>query len=471
MMRQQEETLLDTLLRFAGGPAQAMLFRHLSLLYLMGIDAHLLAAERAEILGLAHGTPDPFPDLGPRYGRLVAYHAIHELSQRFAVDNPALGCSLVAVGAARGKRGHAFVARNFDFEGGAVFDADKLVVAVRPTGGYGFVSVSWGGMAGVVSGMNEKGLALVINAGVSTDYRRVGAPTTLLVRDALQRAATIDEAVAVLTERPAFVTDIIGMADRTGAVAVLELTPQRHRLRRGDLLLATNHLEHPDLAADASNRARIEQSTTAQRRQRLERIFANHGRRPIGRDTLLGVLRDRRTAEGRTLPLGHRHSLDALIATHSVIFDSTAGYLWVSQGPHTLGPYHGYDAAKLIAAETPEALREGFLPSLPGDPLREVMPLVNVGRGALQRARLALDSDDPDAAARYLRTAGPVVADHPTSLYLHGELARHRGDAIWARRYFEQALRCPPEYERDAERVRRGLATVLQSRSVARQGP
>ena len=300
-MAAQEEELMSQLFAFAKSPGRALLIERLSLLYLAGLDRFLTSSEKQEILGLAEGTPDPNPSFGHRYGRLAAYHAIHELSHRFAFDNPLFACSLIAVSTKRGADHHAFLARNFDFEGGDVFDQDKIVLAVRPTNGFGFVAVTWSGMAGVVSGINEKGLAIVINAGASSDYRRVGTPTTLLTRRALEQAATIDQAVGVLTSAPPFITDILGLADRTGRVAVLELTPRRFAVRTSDIVLATNHLESPVLRDDPVNRERASSTTSLPRRDRLESLVASHPE-PLGASQLLSMLRDRNAASGASLP-------------------------------------------------------------------------------------------------------------------------------------------------------------------------
>jgi hypothetical protein len=457
LMAKQEHTLLDLLFGFAGGPGRAMLLRQLSLFYVAGLDDYLTEAEQEEILGLAEGTVDLFPELGPRYGRLVAYHAIHELSQRYATDNP-LACSLVAVGGERGREGHALLARNFDFEGGDVFDADKVVVVVRPSHGYGFISIAWAGMAGVLSGINEHGLAAVINAGASEQYRRVGAPTSLLVRRTLERARTIDEAVAVLTGEPRFVTDIIGLADQTGRVAVLELTPEQGVLREGPILVATNHLETPELAADPASVGRKTTTTTVPRHDRLDQLVRSQVE-PIDVATLLSMMRDRSRLDGTSLPLGHRHAIDALIATHSVIFDSTAGHVWVSQGPHTLGPYHGYDVARLVAASTPEEAEAAFLPSLPADPLRDAYLLVERARASWKPAQRLIAAGRLAEAERELSRAA-ALADHPRTLLLRARIALGRGERAWAERFLLQALEAPPEYPADAEEAERLLDAI-----------
>ncbi len=451
-MAAQEQTLLDLLFKFAKGPATALLMRQISLAYLVGFDSYLLPRERQEILGLADGASDPLPDLGPRYARLAAYHAVHELSQRFAFDNPLFACTLVAVGGKRSTLGHALLGRNFDFEGGDIFDQHKVVVAVRPQTGFGFVSVAWAGMAGVVSGINERGLAVVINAGASSDYNRVGAPTTLLVRRALEQASTIDEAVRVLTSAPRFVTDIIGLSEASGRVAVLELTPNHYALREGEVLFATNHLEHPAFADDPTNRARQKQTTTVPRRLRLTTIGREHTG-TWGVEDILATLRDKRDAAGATLPLGHRHAIDALIASHSVIFDSTAKIVWVSAGPHTLGPYLGYDVQRLLRANTPAEVQASYVDALPAEPHSERAFALAWARYLWSATQQALDAHTPAVAAAALGKVPKSFTGHPTHLRLEGELAFAFGERERAQNFLRRALAAAPEYPRDVERI------------------
>ena len=459
-MNMQERLLIDNLMRFAKAPWRAMLIHRTGMFYLLGFHNYLSEEERLEIRGLADGGEDLFPELGPRFGRIAAYHAAHELSHRFAFDNPLWACSLVAVGSTRGAEGHTLLARNFDFEGGAVFDTHKVVLAVRPSQGYGFVSVVWAGMAGVVSGINEHGLVIVLNAGASADYRRVGAPTTLLIRRALQYARTIDEAVAILTATPTFVSDILGLADRSGRVAVLELTPERHGLREGPLLIATNHMLSAELRADPVSLARSRSTTTLQRHDSLQQWVARQRPGPtLDAAALQQLMRQRTDARGKPLPIGHRHAVDALIATHSVIFDATAGRLWVSEGPHTLGPYHGYDVAALLAAEDRAQLRGAYLPSLPEDPLLPIAPLAARAVEAWQEIRTALDNGALERAEAALTDAA-ALGDHPVTLTLRGELAAARGDRRWAAAFWRQALRSPPEYRADVARIEALLAAL-----------
>lgn len=461
LLKRQEDELLDLLFHFTKSPFRAALVRQASLLYLFGLSDYLTEAERVEILGLVEGSPDPFPELGNRYARITAYHAIHELSQRYAFDHPLMACSAIAISSKRGKNGHAYLARNFDFEAGPVFDRDKVILAVRPKEGFGFVSVSWAGMAGVVSGMNEHGLAITINAGASEDYRRIGTPTGFLVRRALEQARNINEAIKVLTSSPTFVTDIISLADAGGNVAVLELTPSQFGIREGDIVASTNHLESTALVNDRVSLKRQVQTTTLPRRQRLESIVQRLPQK-IGPEVLLEVLRDRKNTLGVPLPPGHRHSIDALIATHSIIFDATARKIWVSQGPHTLGDYKGYDIRKMIYADSPEEMKKSYIPALPADPLLSFGPILDRTRQLWAEINRMLDEDKLDTAEALLEKTR-LMAHHPTTLQLRGKLAEATGELTWAQRFYRQALASPPEYSEEIIQIKAAISR-LESR-------
>jgi hypothetical protein len=63
------------------------------------------------------------------------------------------------------------------------------------------------------------------------------------------------------------------------------------------------------------------------------------------------------------LPLGDRHAIDALIATHTTIWDAENGILFVSKGPAIAGPFIGFNLAKSFESHGPMITGE-----LPPDP-------------------------------------------------------------------------------------------------------
>jgi hypothetical protein len=169
------------------------------------------------------------------------------------------------------------------------------------------------------------------------------------MRELLGGARTTDEAVALLARKEPMVSHIVMLIDASGSVAIAERAPGAPlyvRRGRGKVPL-TNHFEGP-LEADPANKIVETVTSTRPRRLRLDELLANL---PPGASVqdVVGVLRDRRGVGGEPLPLGHRRSLDALIATHGVVMDATARALWVSEGPHLVGRFLRFDLARLLS--------------------------------------------------------------------------------------------------------------------------
>jgi len=65
---------------------------------------------------------------------------------------------------------------------------------------------------------------------------------------------------------------------------------------------------------------------------------------------MIAMLRDHTCARGAACQLGDRRAIDALIATHGIVADTTDRVLWVSRGPHRSGPFVRFDLRALFAA-------------------------------------------------------------------------------------------------------------------------
>ena len=61
------------------------------------------------------------------------------------------------------------------------------------------------------------------------------------------------------------------------------------------------------------------------------------------------MLRDHACAGGEACPLGDRRSIDAFIATHGIVADTTSRTLWVSAGPQLAGKFVAFDLARAFA--------------------------------------------------------------------------------------------------------------------------
>ena len=320
---------------------------------------------KLELLGMSRGFTDTHPEIGPLYDRLEDYHAAHDVSHFILDLLPGVswnGCTAFAAWGAHTSNGHLLAGRNFDFDGGPDFDKDKMVIFFKPEKGYGFISVSWPGMVGVVSGMNEKHIYVSINAGSSQDNRNVGTPSCFVARKVLQCAASIDEAVSIIAKEQVFVSDSFFIADgNSGTAVVVEKSPKRMGVRqaRGDWLVCANHYLAPALAQDPKNISFMKNSSTVNRQKRMEKLVSGAaGKMDIF--NAAAMLRDRGSDQVNEGGGVDPQAINSLIATHSVIGDVTEGILWVSTGPHQLGEYVPF-SVKNFGAETHQ-------PLIPADP-------------------------------------------------------------------------------------------------------
>lgn len=447
----QHQTLEDAFARiFPSRLVQLVAARAFLALY-RHVPAYLTDADRLEILGLSEGRVDPWVHLAPTYGRVIYYHAIHEISQAM-VDSPLIACTAFAATAERTTNGHTLLARTFDFEAGRVFDEHKVVIFVRPRVGYAFVHVAWGGMAGAVSGFNETGLGVVLNAAGSDRFDTKGRPTILVLRTILNHARTIDEAIRIVRSADVFISDIFTIADaKTGELAAIEIAPDQVQVRRGDnQILTTNHFMHPSFRLDRENQRRLEEQTTGRRLRRLQEVLQTH--QPLDIPQAIRVLRDRRLAGNQRAPLGHRGTIDALIAAHAVVFDLTARMLYVSAAPHTLGEFVRYDFNAIIAG------RFSDRGALPADPI-----LTNGRYAALEEARSLVEQaerSDPVAAEALLVRALERSPEHPPALLELARLCAREAKTACARSAYRRYLATNPAYRKDTQEAEKALRAM-----------
>ncbi|MGC4070744.1 MAG: C45 family autoproteolytic acyltransferase/hydrolase [Polyangiaceae bacterium] len=366
-MVQTERRFLNRYRQYVPNPAARFVLTDLALFRFFDIDHGMTLERRREIGAMAASfTPDPFADFLPTYQRLVYLNAIYDISLAFE-GSPLLGCTTFFV--AGSKSQHTLLARNFDFEVDSIFDEKKTLFIVKEAGKIPYVSVSWPGLVGSVTGVNRHGLALVVHGGRAGDLARKGEPVLHILRDVLSTATNVEEAYTELVRHPIMVSHVIIMADRSGHAEAVERVPGRapYHYRLADRAVVTNHLVGP--SADDPKNVRIRAKTsTLDRQQRGQQLLSAHDG-PIEAETLISFLRDRKGINGVTLPLGDRRALGALIAAHGVAVDLTAGRLWVGGTPTLLGPYYGLDLETLFDDSVPLERLLDDAPSIAADPL------------------------------------------------------------------------------------------------------
>ena len=314
-----------------------------------GLPAAVPEEYKEEIYGVSHAAQDSFAWVGNKYTRILNYHAAHDIGH--ALQNMMLvGCTSFGAWGNASADGSMVIGRNFDFWVGDQFAENKIVAFYRPDKGHNFMFVTWGGFTGVVSGMNDKGLTITINAAKSTIPFGAQTPVSLVAREMLQYAGNIDEALKIAHRRKMFVSEsflIVSAADRKAVV--VEKTPDSLAVyeSNSNSIECTNHYQSAFFQNDKLNQKQRARSASTYRMSRLTELMQAAG--PMSPQKAADILRDRRGLGGADIGEGNEKAVNQLLAHHSIIFMPDSLRVWVSTSPWQLGTYVCYDLRKIFA--------------------------------------------------------------------------------------------------------------------------
>jgi len=349
LIQLQEDYFNDQIVRMV----PSKFYRHF-LKYAIGwfnrdLDKYVTEEDKEEIYGISLSASDKYGYIGNNYQRILNYHAAHDIGH--ALQNLALvGCTSFGTWGSRSMDSTLIIGRNFDFYVGDQFAENKIVSFEKPTDGFKFMSVTWAGFIGVVSGMNEKGLTVTINAAKSDIPSASATPVSLVAREILQYAENIDEAMAIAGKRKMFVSEsfLIGSAE-DGRAVLIEKTPDSIALYdpgKNEIICA-NHFQSRELGNLRSNRIQIRQSASDYRYHRLEELLGTVKKNTVAKTAQ--ILRDREGLENTDIGMGNEKAINQLIAHHSIIFEPAKKLVWVSTSPWQLGEYVCYDLNKVFS--------------------------------------------------------------------------------------------------------------------------
>jgi len=371
-MMNNEGDLWGTFAHFVPIGLARTLIMDISRVQFRHVDQNIPEARKREMAAQAEVlAPDPFASKMPTYQRIVFLHTVYDIALSFE-HSPLIGCSAFALAAPWTRNGHVLVGRAFDFEAGDVFDTDKAVFFTHEDGRIPYASVGWPGLTGVLTGMNLEGVMVLVNGGRARDPRTTGIPVVFSLREVLQSAHDTDEAVSLLAKQEIMVSHIVFVADAKGNFAVVERAPGvaatvRRTFADPTRVAVTNHFEG-DLADDPRNVTVRNTTTTLPRRARLDEMLAALKLDSVDDTAMVGMLRDHTCSGGVACPLGDRRAIDALIATHGVVADTTDRTLWVSKGPHLSGQFVRFDL-KEIFAPGHDPRKDAPAATVPADPI------------------------------------------------------------------------------------------------------
>jgi len=449
LLRRQENILTEFLGKKVNGFLSKQLFLLGNIRWFWGIEKYLEDSMLQEMYGISLAASTEFNSWSDRFTRQVAYHGLHEVGQMMidrGSQNRNWGCTVFAVPVQR----TWMIGRNFDFEASRIFDEEKIMKWVFPDDGYPFVSVIWAGMVGVVTGVNAKGIYISINAAGSEDFRRHGTPSTLVLLKALQYAATAHEALEIIRNESMFITDIFVVVDSEKGLAYrVEKSPKKTVVLTVEGPEAiTNHLVGKEWDKDQVNLSRMKRLTTIPRFERAMVLLSKLSTEDRADSSamagkMLGFLRDKSDAEGRSLHLGNRKAIDSLIATHAVIWDGASHILYVSQGPSLVGPFIGFDVRRSFEEKRP--IRVGFLPQDPSvdrtqyNELKRNLKFIEMAESTLRRAQC-------EQGKKFLEAVAPKPFRHYRYFQVLGQYEACRGKREAAKEAWGKALSLEPAY-------------------------
>lgn len=427
------------------------------------LDVYVPEEYKEEIYGLSESASEEFHYIGTKYQRILNYHAAHDIGHALQGAN-VIECTSFAVWDTASADASLLVGRNFDFYVGDDFARDKLVCFINPSEGHKFMMMSWGGMIGAVSGMNEAGLTVTLNAARTEPPTSAATPISIIAREILQYAGNIEEAFAIARKRDSFVSEsiLIG-SQQDNRAALIEKSPTSTVLveSSSSFLISTNHFQSPASTRIRSASSDAIESTSRYRFQRVRDLMDRYGR--LSSTTASAILRDRRGVGDRNIGMGNEKAINQLIAHHSIIFNPAKKLVWVSSNPYQLGEYVAYDLSKVFSlppmADNSRDINEERL-TIPADPFyssieyrqyEEFRRVKKTIKASVESgARTALDPD-------LLRTFVSTNPEYFEVYSLLGDYSFGRRDTAAAREYYLKALEKEVASAKERDEITRKL--------------
>ncbi len=304
---------------------------------------------KAEIYGISKFASPHFDHIAQPYPRVMYFHGAHDIGHALQ-DLALVGCTSFASWGDQTQDGKLLLGRNFDFYAGDEFSKHKIIAFVSPDEGHKFMSVTWGGFIGVLSGMNDQGLTVTINAGKSKFPLVAKTPISLVTREILQFASTLEEAIEIAQKREVFVSEsiLIGSA-KDGKAAIIEVSPDNfgvYELDGANRLICSNHFQSDAFSNDRKNQKHQFESHSKYRFERMQELLDENQR--LTPQTAVSILRNREGLNDAAIGYGNEKALNQLLAHHGVVFQPEDLLVWVSSNPYQLGEFVAYDLDRVF---------------------------------------------------------------------------------------------------------------------------
>lgn len=400
---------------------------------------------QTEIYGVSEYTSDELDNIAPKYQRGLYLHAAHDIGHALQ-DLALVGCSSFAAWNEKTEDGNLILGRNFDFYVNDAFAENKIVAFINPKEGYKFMMVTWPGMVGAVSGMNQVGLTVTINASKSKIPLIAKTPISILTREILQHAKNIDEAISIAKKRKVFVSEsiMVGSANDNKAI-LIEVSPTKmdvYDVPNSDQLICSNHFQGDVFASDKRNQKQIMNSHSEYRFERMEELLAENPK--VNPEIASEILRNKNGLKDIPLGYGSEKALNQLMAHHGIIFKPKEKLVWVSANPYQLGEFVCYDLNSVFGERKNDAVnsfQKGNL-NIAKDPFLETAAFSNYKKFKIEDDKIDsfLENKKETISSEFIQNYQSLNPDYWVVYYKAGLYFYQIKDFQQAKLNFEKAL-------------------------------
>jgi len=342
LIRIQEEAFVQQIKKMIPSESYLGFLKYVASFINHQLPEHIPNEYLKEIKAVSLFASNDFDFIGTNYERLLNYHAAHDIGH--AMQNLHLvECTAFGVKGPRSQDSSLLIGRNFDFYVGDDFAKNKIIMFVEPEKGIPFASVTWGGMIGVVSGINKNGLSITLNSAKSEIPLFAKTPVSIIAREILQYASTIEEAYEIAKKHKSFVAESFMISSAIDQdMAVIEKTPDTTVLytNKRDYLILTNHFQSDILLNSKTNQENLNENVTGYRHERVGELLKD--KYDLDLQDMAFILRDTKGLGNKDIGLGNEGAINQLIAHHSIIFKPEERQLWISTSPYQIGEYIAY---------------------------------------------------------------------------------------------------------------------------------
>lgn len=348
LIHEQEEAFVKQIKKMIPSESYLKFLKYVTSFMNHKLPDYIPLEYQREIKALSLFASDDFQFIGNNYARQLNYHAAHDIGH--AMQNLHLvECTAFGVKNYKSVDSTLLIGRNFDFYVGDEFAKNKIVLFVKPEKGYSYASITWGGMIGVVSGMNDQGLSVTLNSAKSEIPLFAKTPVSIIAREILQYASSINEAFEIAKKHPSFVAESFYISSASDQdIAIVEKTPDTTVLFQtiDNQLVLTNHFQSDVLFNSEINQENIEENVTEYRFERVEELLDE--KKQFDEFDFARILRDTKGQQNAEIGLGNEGAINQLIAHHSIIFKPEEKSFWISTHPYQLGVYVNYQLDSIL---------------------------------------------------------------------------------------------------------------------------